>query len=182
MTLHNWFEKGLTKEAYMRRLDTHKDGFHHIKETFTVPSEDFNLLEKAKDTRAIILAAEWCGHCMLDIAIFLNMAEVANIDTRFLIRDDNLPLMDQYLTNEKAYIPIVIFIDKAGNEIGKWGPWAPEINDLMNRLKAELPPRDSDQFEGAFQELIKKVGSSFRNDESLWQYVYTDMKKTILSL
>jgi len=182
MTLNNWFEKGLTKEAYMQRLDTHKDGFNHIKENFTIPSEDMNSLESIKGTRAIILAAEWCGHCMLDIAVFLNIAEAANIDTRFLIRDDNLPLMDQYLTNEKRYIPIIVFIDDKGNEIGKWGPWAPEINDLMNRLKADLPARDSEEYEEAFQQLIKKVGSAFRSEENLWQYVYTDMKKTILSL
>lgn len=182
MTLNNWFEKGLSKEAYMQGLDTHKDGFHHIKENFTIPSGDLNSLESIKDTRAIILAAEWCGHCMLDIAIFLNIAEATNIDTRFLIRDDNLSLMDQYLTNEKAYIPIIIFIDKAGNEIVKWGPWAPEINEFMNTLKANLPPRDSEQYEEAFQQLIQKVGSAFRSDEALWQYVYTDMKKSILSL
>lgn len=182
MALNNWYEKGLTKEAYIDRLDKHKDAFHHIHETFTIPGEDLALLNKVKNTRALILAAEWCGHCMLDIAIFLKIAEQANIPTRFLIRDDNLELMDRYLTDEKRYIPIMIFIDEDGNEIGKWGPWAPEINDFTNELKKNLPERDSEQFDEAFQQFIKQVGTGFKTDESLWNYVYEDMKRTVQSI
>lgn len=45
------------------------------------------------------------------------ISEVANIDMRLLIRDENLELMDRYLTNGTARaIPIFIFIDKDGNE------------------------------------------------------------------
>lgn len=182
MSLNDWYEKGLSEEAYVERLDKHKEAFHHISETFTVPNEDAALLEKIKNTRALILAAEWCGHCMLDIAIFLHIANKANIPTRFLIRDDNLELMDRYLTNEKRYIPIIIFIDENGNEVAKWGPWAPEINDFTDRLKEDLPARDSDGFDEAFQQYIKKVGTAFKTDQSLWNYVYNDMKQTVLSI
>lgn len=182
MSLNDWFNKGLTKEVYMERLDKHKEAFHHIKDTFSVPEEDVPQLNDVKNVKALVLAAEWCGHCMLDIPIFLHIAEKANIPTRFLIRDDNLELMDQYLTNEKRYIPIFIFIDEDGNEIGKWGPWAPEINEFTERLKADLPIRDSEQYEEAFQQYIKQVGDSFKNDDTFWHYVYNDMKHTILSL
>lgn len=182
MSLNNWFDKGLTKEAYMERLDEHKQSFHHIYETFSVPSEDIQQLESIKNTRALILAAEWCGHCMLDIPIFLHIAKQANIDTRFLVRDDNLELMEQYETNEKQYIPIIILLDENGNEIGKWGPWAPEVYDFQEKLKADLPERDSEQFEEAFQHLIKKVKTTFESDESLWNYVYQDMKQTVLTI
>lgn len=182
MSLNDWYEKGLTKAEYIERLDKHKDAFHHIQSTFKVPSEDIASFENVKDTRALILAAEWCGHCMLDIAIFLHIADKANIPTRFLIRDDNLELMDRYLTNEKRYIPIMIFIDANGNEVGKWGPWAPEINDFTDKLKEDLPERDSEAYEEAFQQYIKKVGTAFETDQSLWDYVYNDIKQTILSI
>ena len=49
------------------------------------------------------------------------ISEVANIDMSLLIRDENLELMDQYLTNGTARaIPIFIFIDKDGNEQAVW--------------------------------------------------------------
>src|SRR5690625_4199590 len=182
MSLNEWFNKGLTKEAYMERLEKHKEAFHHIKETFSVPDADLQALSKVNNVKAVVLAAEWCGHCMLDIPIFLHIAEKANIPTRFLIRDDHLELMDQYLTNEKRYIPIFIFADEDGNEIGKWGPWAPEINEFTEELKANLPPRDADEYEEAFQQYIKQVSESFQNDPTFWNHVYNDMKKTVLSL
>src|SRR5699024_8919081 len=103
-----------------------------------------NELGEIKDMRAIILAAEWCGHCMLDIPIFLHIAKKANISTRFLIRDNNLALMKQYETNGKQYIPKFYFIEEAGNEIGTWGPWAPEVHEFTEKLKEDLPERDSE--------------------------------------
>lgn len=182
MSLNKWFEKGLEKEAYMARLDHHKESFQHIYNTFEVPEEDKEKFKAIDGVRAIVLAAEWCGHCMMDIPIYLNIAETADIDTRFLIRDDNLELMDQYLTNEKRYIPIFIFIDKDGNEIGKWGPWAPEINEFTNELKKDLPDRESEEYDEAFKQFVKRVSKAFSTDEKLWGYVYNDMKKTILNL
>jgi len=182
MSLNDWFNKGITKEAYMERLDKHKEAFHHIYESFSIPSPDVSQLEGVKNIRALVLAAEWCGHCMLDIAIYLRIADQANIPTRFLIRDDNLELMDQYLTNEKRYIPIFIFIDEDGNEIGKWGPWAPEINELTEKLKENLPERDSEKYEAAFQNYIKQVGTAFEQDKTLWNYVYNDIKQTVLTI
>jgi|SRR5690625_2889709 len=182
MSLNDWFDKGLTKEAYMERLDKHKESFHHIRNTFSIPEADKAQFNDVQHVKAIILAAEWCGHCMLDIPIYLHIAEVANIPTRFLIRDDHLELMDRYLTNEKRYIPMFIFIDDKGNELGTWGPWAPEVNEFTEELKKDLPPRDSDQYEEAFQQYIKRVSESFRQDDEIWNYVYNDMKKTILSL
>lgn len=182
MSLNKWFEKGLSQEDYMDRLDFHKDSFHHILNTFTVPEEDCEKFHSVDNVRAIVLAAEWCGHCMMDIPIFSNIAKEANIQTRFLIRDDNLELMDNYLTNEKRYIPIFIFIDENGNEVGKWGPWAPEINDFTNELKKDLPERDTEEYDAAFKKFVKQVSRSFSTDNTLWNHVYNDMKETILNL
>src|SRR5690625_6161251 len=53
---------------------------------------------------------------MLNIPIFLKIAEIANMPVRFLNRDENLELMDEYLTNGNRVIPIFIFIDEDGNE------------------------------------------------------------------
>lgn len=182
MSLNNWFEKGLTKEAYESRLDKHKAGYFHIYETFSIPKEDLEKLKQTKQLRAVVLCGEWCGHCMMDIPIFLNIAEAAGIETRFLIRDENLSLMEQYETNGKQYVPIFIFIDDNGKELGTWGPWAPEVHEFTEDLKANLPDRDAAEFEEAFQQFVQKVSTAFKTDENLWNYVYQDMKQKILSL
>lgn len=181
MNLNHWYDRGLEKNDYIALLEKHRDAFKHIYKHFTI-SEENNLASQSKQPfRALVLAAEWCGHCMLDIPIFLHIAEVANIPVRFLIRDDNLELMDQYLTNDKRYVPIIIFIDDAGNEIGKWGPMAPEIANYIDETKQKLPPQQSPEYEQAFLDFIGEVGEEFKRNPTLWNYVYEDMKKALPS-
>ena len=38
------------------------------------------------------------------------------------MRDEHLSIMDQYLTNGTRSIPILISVDKQGNELFHWGP------------------------------------------------------------
>lgn len=182
MQLDTWYEKGISKEAYMERLDKHREAFHYIYNKFSIPVEDVELFHQTNDIRVIALAAEWCGHCMLDIPILLRICEQANLPIRFLIRDDNLELMDQYLTDEKRYIPIFIFVDRNGKELAKWGPMAPAINDYVNELKTKLPEKEDPTYEEAFAEYIKIVGENFERNESLWNKVYEDLKKTIMAI
>ena len=94
------------------------------------------------------MTADWCGDAMLCVPILMRLAEAAGFELRFLIRDENLELMDQYLTNGKSRsIPIFIFIDADGEERAVWGPRAPEVQRLIEEMRASLPPKDDPQFE-----------------------------------
>jgi len=179
LNLNSWFSRGITKDEYMSALDNHRQGFMNIYNNFKVPEADINLLKDKKGVRAIVLAEVWCGHCMLDIPVFLRIAEQAEIPVRFLPRDENLELMDQYLTNEKRYIPIIIFIDEEGNELAKWGPMAPEIKEYVDKLKVDVPAKDDPRYQEAFQKYVDEIGETFTTDETFWNYVYKDIKQTI---
>lgn len=180
--LNEWFDIGISKEAYMDPLDKHRESFLHIYENFQVPEDDKKILEQHDDVRAIVIAEVWCGHCMLNIPVFLRLAESANLPVRFFPRDTHLELMDQYLTNEKRIIPIIVFIDKAGNELAKWGPMAPEVALLSNELKQNLPDKEDPAYKDAFQQYVQKAGDAFTNDDTYWNYAYNDMKKTFTSI
>jgi len=181
MSLNDWYNRGITTEEYTKDLDKHRESFFHIYENFKVPEADIEKLQSKSNLRVISLAEVWCGHCMMDIPILLRMLEAANIPIRFLPRDSHLELMDRYLTNNKRYIPIFIFIDEAGNEVTKWGPMAPEVEAFVNKEKANLPEKDSAGYEEAWKDYIKKIGDTFSNDTTIWQSVYEDIKQTILS-
>lgn len=181
-TLNNWFDRGITKENYINELDQHRQSFLHIYENFKVPETDKTNLTQYNNIRIIVLAEPWCGHCMLDIPILLRLTEAGNIPVSFLRRDDNLTLMDQYLTNDKRIIPIFIFIDQDGNELATWGPMAPEIATYSDELKQELPDKEDPNYQEAFQQLVKKIGDTFTNDESFWNAVYQDIKKTLTAI
>ena len=76
------------------------------------------------------------------------ISEVANIEMSLLIRDENLELMDQYLTNGTARaIPIFIFIDKDGNEQAVLHHALQKVQELVTSMRATLPEKEDPTFE-----------------------------------
>lgn len=71
-----------------------------------------------------VLTEPWCGDAaqvcpVLDQLQTLN----PNIEMGFLMRDDHLELMDQFLTNNTRSIPKVLITDAQTHEVlGTWGP------------------------------------------------------------
>ncbi len=72
----------------------------------------------------LILTEGWCGDAAQNIPIIEKIThENSNIETRYLLRDENLELMDKYLTNNARSIPKLIALDaETLAEIGTWGP------------------------------------------------------------
>jgi len=180
--LNEWFDTGISKDEYMSALDKHRESFFHIYNNFQIPEEDVTILQQHNNVRALVLAEVWCGHCMLNIPVFLHIAESANIPVKFFPRDEHLELMDKYLTNEKRIIPIIIFIDEDGNELATWGPMAPEIATFVEDLKQDLPDKEDPTYKEAFEKYIQVIGDAFTNDDTYRNATYTDIKKTLTSI
>lgn len=71
----------------------------------------------------LVLTEGWCGDAAQNIPPIEKIAaENPGIKTLYLLRDENLDLMDQYLTNGGRAIPILICIDGDTMEVlGRWG-------------------------------------------------------------
>lgn len=181
MSLNKWFEKGISPEKYMASLEKHKEGFVHIYNHFTLPADDaFFQVVKESNLRIIVLAEGWCGHCMLNIPVLFRLAEKTGMPVSVLARDENLELMDQYLTNGKSRtIPIFIFIDEAGNEVAKWGPKSAYTGEFVNKYAAELPSKEAADYQDKFMEMITFMSASFRDNSEFWDATYESMKETL---
>ncbi len=89
---------------------------------------DESLAEKARNVQQkwiwLIITEGWCGDAAQNIPIIEKIAaENPNIETRYLLRDENLELMDKYLTFNARSIPKLICLDaETFEEIGTWGP------------------------------------------------------------
>ncbi|AOH53315.1 thioredoxin [Peribacillus muralis] len=181
-TLNEWFGKGIPAEEFISSMKVHKESLQSIQEHFSISVEDGDFFDelKAKELRAIVITEDWCGDAMMNIPILLNIAEAANIETRMILRDENLDLMDQYLTNGTARsIPIFIFIDKHGEERAVWGPRAPKVQDYVMELRSVLPAKEDERFEAEQKEVFKKITKAFSEDGSLWSEVYGSIKETL---
>lgn len=181
MRLDQWFEKGMTPKEYIDYMQINKEGLLHIYEQFQLPDdEEFFADLKEKNLRAIVLTEDWCGDAMLNVPILFRIAEKANIDVRLLLRDENLELMDQYLTNGTARaIPIFIFINQDGEEVAKWGPRAPELQAFVDESRSLLPPKEDPHHEEKAKEMYRSIGEAFKENRKFWSYVYNSIKESL---
>src|SRR5699024_10287447 len=181
MDLNKWFDKGLTPEEYMDSLEYHKDNFMHVYNHFTMPDDEDKLAAiKEKNLRVVALAEVWCGHCMLCVPILLRLAEKTGMPVKILPRDENLELMDQYLTNEKRIIPIFVFIDEDGNEIAKWGPMSETTRAYVDNLKKDLPPKDAEDYKEKFKEFAKTTSKEFTENKDIQKGTYESIVNTLV--
>ena len=87
----------------------------------------------------LVITEGWCGDAAQNIPIIEKIAaENANIETRYVLRDENLELMDEYLTNNARSIPKLICLDAEILEgIGTWGPRPQIAMNYFYEMKAQ---------------------------------------------
>ncbi|WP_130858602.1 thioredoxin family protein [Gracilibacillus phocaeensis] len=144
----------------------------------------YRLVEQleGKDIQFLTITEDWCGDAMMINPVIRKIAEAADIESRVVLRDENADLIDRHLTNGGRAIPIVLILNSQGEVIGKWGPRAPEVQEMVDKARATLPPKEDPSFEERQKEFISKLTTSYREDATFWQYVYDSFKKTLLSV
>lgn len=71
----------------------------------------------------LVLTEGWCGDAAQNLPFINKMAELnPNIELKFILRDENLDLMDEFLTNGGRSIPKLIALNKTLDVLGSWGP------------------------------------------------------------
>lgn len=90
----------------------------------------------------VILAEIWCGDVAQNVPALQKIADLNPlITTHYLLRDENITLMDQYLTNGGRSIPKLICYDgETLMPVGHWGPRPAPAQELMMTLKNHQPP------------------------------------------
>jgi hypothetical protein len=94
----------------------------------------------------IVITEAWCGDAAQNIPFIAKVAhENSDIDLRFIMRDENPTIMDQYLTNSARSIPILILMDENFNDLATWGPRPQEVQQMVMNAKKE-PDLDQAKF------------------------------------
>lgn len=183
MELTSWFNKGMTFKEYCSSMKVNQKELTNVYEKLIFSAEDLNAFEnlKSRNLKGIVLTADWCGDAAVNVPVVQKIAEESDIELRFLIRDENLELMDQYLTNGTSRaIPIFIFIDQEGKETAVWGPRSQEVQDLVMSLRAGLPPSDSPDFEEKQKDMYRQFKQKVTSDSAIWRTVIESVKARLL--
>jgi hypothetical protein len=93
----------------------------------------------------VILTEGWCGDASQTIPVFDKISKLnSNIELKFLLRDENPELIDQYLTNGKSRsIPKLIAVDENNEELFNWGPRPKILQEMFYHMKANAITNDT---------------------------------------
>jgi thiol-disulfide isomerase/thioredoxin len=100
-----------------------------------------------KEITWLVLTESWCGDAAQTIPMINKVAELNDrISLKVILRDENIDIMNHFLTNEAMSIPRLVMVEsKTGEVIGQWGS-RPSIvtqmvidyNDEHGRLTPEF--------------------------------------------
>jgi hypothetical protein len=97
-----------------------------------------NVLASAPKQKWIVLNEGWCGDAAQNLPILHKMAEQSEqIELQIILRDENLDIMDAYLTNGGRSIPKLIAIDENNEVLFTWGPRPQKMQDVVIAIKKE---------------------------------------------
>lgn len=180
--LMSWFEKGLSFEQYKTSMQVNQAELEHVYGTFEFNAEDHSFLAglAGRELKGVVLTADWCGDATLCVPIIQRVAEHSKMELRYLNRDENLELMDQYLTNGTSRsIPIFIFMDATGQEVAVWGPRSPEVQEMVTALRNDLPAADAPDFAEKQQNMFREFKAKITTDPTIWRTVLDSVKEKL---
>lgn len=95
------------------------------------------LKDISRDMVWLVINEGWCGDGAQTLPFIAKMAEESeHIELKIILRDQNLEVMDQFLTNGARSVPKLIAIDKHTKRVlGTWGPRPYEANELYWHAK-----------------------------------------------
>lgn len=85
----------------------------------------------------LVITEGWCGDAAQCIPPLAKMEEATDkIELKLVLRDENLELMDEYLTNGGRSIPKLIRLNaETGEELGTWGPRPRPVQEMLEIYK-----------------------------------------------
>lgn len=182
MNLQEVWNKGMTWEAYRGLVDelwaqgktTGPDQsekmlayarlnlarMQRLEKTTTLLPDVLEKLGKVSGKpRFLIITEGWCGDSAQSGTPIELLIQHMGWESRYLLRDENLWLMDQFLTRGGRSIPAVICLDGQGEVCGeKWGPRPARIQQLRVQWVAE-------GLDGA--EVSKRVHTWYAEDKTV---------------
>jgi len=108
----------------------------NVKTNVLIP-ELAELISKINQKQTWLILVEcWCGDVAQNLPIINKMVEQNDLlELKLIFRDENLPIIDAYLTNGGRSIPKLIILDEHLNEIATWGPRPAAMQEKVMEYK-----------------------------------------------
>ena len=150
------FNQGMNIDEYKQLLGDQLTVYDlHYKKVMI--DDKTNLLDNLK---ILVITEPWCGDSTAILPVLQKLFEKTNINIRILRRDDNLDLMNQFLTNGNRAIPIILILNEDGNYLGRFGPRPVEARNIFDAHKEAIQKGDIKK-----SEVIRKIRNFYAKNK-----------------
>ena len=137
--LHSLFAQGKTtghtqSVEYIEYAKVNLQRMARIEKTSVLTSELMAALKAIKGNYVWLVITEgWCGDAAQNVPVFNVIEKICPaIEVKIILRDDNLTIMDNYLTNGSRSIPKMVVLEKESlKELFVWGPRPAVLQNMV---------------------------------------------------
>ena len=160
MNLREYFDIGLTVDAYTQLLNDDQTDLHKLYERRAdIDSTHVEAIKAAGTNNILVITEPWCGDSLAIFPVIANLFTRAGYEIRIIRRDEHTDLIDRFLTNGGRAIPIVIVLDEEFNERFHWGPRPEQAQSIVIEHKAAIEAGEIDK-----AEVHKKIRGFYARD------------------
>lgn len=137
-------------------------------------SNVMELKAAAGDIRLLILTEGWCGDAAQIVPVVEALASASGIESRYILRDRHLELMDKHLTRGGRAIPMVLILTLESMEpLGQFGPRPKELQQMVMDYKTKEEPKEP------YEEFQKEVQLWYAKDKQ--QSIQDELTASVVS-
>ncbi len=161
--MKNYWEKAITFDQYMDvaveratnnpdKNDEHQEyyelGLQRMNRTLKTFKVDETQLEHLKSKNAnekiLIISEPWCGDASATVPAVSKFFEAGGNEVKLFLRDSDLSLIDQFLTDGTQSIPKILILNEDYSVKNVWGPRPKFGMELLKKFKEnpETYPRE----------------------------------------
>lgn len=167
MNLTEYINKGLSYEDYITRVEDDLENeienddpkeyvqyyalglqrMNRIFKTFSLnPAQETRVKSTSNNLKLLVITEGWCGDASQILPVVEKLANALNVPTHYVLRDENLELMEKYKTNGAASIPIIIGVNDENEEAFRFGPRPQAGMEMLARFKSNPDTYSADDF------------------------------------
>jgi len=134
------YSQGMTNfEAWMNAIEKNKESFQRHYDEWQPNQGDVDAvraLVEQHGVKALVLGEDWCPDVWRGLPVVAKLGELANMETRFFLRDQNKDIMSEFLKDgEFESIPTIVFYDRDHHYLGHWIERSDRANGEMPALR-----------------------------------------------
>lgn len=149
-------QKTTGKEQSIERINFTKLNYSRMRrldKTIWLLDNDIKTFNNLPRQTWLVLTESWCGDAAQTLPILNKIAESSSkIDLRIVQRDENIDLMNNFLSNSAQAIPKLIILNNDYYVINTWGP----RSDAATKLVMDYKKKHG------------KIDASFKKELQIW--------------